>query len=87
MEKVIECTPTIIGIADATHYLVGGTDENGNFIALPQLGEVAVCKSLSLAKQLLRDQKFKSAELTLQSAYDEMCGLPAGPPVSETVDL
>jgi hypothetical protein len=87
MERILGYKPTIIGIADATHYLVGGTDDSGNFIALPQLGEVAVCPSLSSAKQLLRDQKFTSAELTLESAYDEMCGLPAGPPVSETVDL
>lgn len=78
---------TIIGIADATHYLVGGTDDSGNFVALPVLGKVTICESLSLAKQLLRDNGFESAELTLQSAYDEMCGLPAGPPVSQTVEL
>ena len=87
MESVIACKPTILGIADATHYLVGGTDDSGNFIALPQLGEVTVCHSLSSAKKLLRDKKFISAELTLESAYDEMCGLPAGPPVSQTVSL
>jgi len=87
MERAIECKPTILGIADATHYLVGGTDYSGNFIPLPQLGEVTVCHSLSSAKQLLRDKKFHSAELTLESAYDEMCGLPAGPPMTQTITL
>jgi hypothetical protein len=83
----MECKPTIMGIADATHYLVGGTDNDDNFIALPILGKVTICESLSLAKQLLRDNGFQSAELILQSAYDEMCGLPPGPPVSQTLAL
>jgi hypothetical protein len=83
----MECNPTILGIADATHYLVGETDNKGNFIALSTLGKVIVCDSLSSAKQLLRDNGFQSAELTLQSAYDEMCGLPPAAPVSQTLEL
>jgi hypothetical protein len=83
----MECKPTILGIADATHYLVGGTDNEGNFITLSPFREVTVCHSLSSAKQLLRDNNFVSAELSIQSAYDEMCGLPPGAPVSQTVYL
>ncbi|MFT4937403.1 MAG: hypothetical protein ACI88A_000417 [Paraglaciecola sp.] len=75
----MELKPTIIAVAGARNYLVGVSDIKGNFSALPQLGDVVVCKSLSVAKQLLRKNKIHSAELTLQSAYDEMCGL--SPPV------
>lgn len=65
---------TILGIADATHYLVGETDQTGSFSKLPQLERVAVCDSLSEAKALLRSHHYDQASLKLQSAYDEMCG-------------
>ena len=67
--------PTIMGIADGTHYLVGVTDPNGNFTSLPSLKKVAICQSISDAKQLLRNNHIETATLNLQSAYDEMCGL------------
>ena len=51
----MQCKPTILGVADARHYLVGATDNDNNFIALPCLHTVAMCNSLPLAKQLLRD--------------------------------
>lgn len=80
-----DLTPTILSIAEATHYLVGTTDEKDNFIALPQLNDIIVCDSLSCAKQVLKDHNYDHATLTLQTAYDEMCGLPATKPVSELV--
>lgn len=80
----MEYKPTIIGVADATHYLVGVTDTQNNFMALPALQEIASCTSLSQAKQLLRDQHVVSAILTLESAYDEMCGLSV-PSVSNQI--
>jgi hypothetical protein len=80
-----DLTPTILSIAEATHYLVGTTDDNDNFIALPQLNDVVVCDSLSSAKQVLKDHHFHKAKLTLQTAYDEMCGLPATKPITELV--
>lgn len=77
--------PTILGVADATHYLVGGTDVKDNFGALPQLGDVAVCYSLAAAKALLRENNVHVAQLTLQTAYDEMCGLPPSAATNETI--
>ena len=71
----MENKPSIIAVAGARHYLVGASDIDGNFSPLLQLGEVAVCQSLLAAKQLLRKNKIHRAELILQSAFDEMCGL------------
>lgn len=79
--------PTIIGIADGTHYLVGAVDNNGNFNALLPLKDVAVCQSLSDAKQLLREYRIESATLNLQSAYDEMCGLSTPTETTEKITL
>ncbi len=79
--------PTIIGIADSTHYLVGTTDNNGDFSSLPSLKRVAVCQSLADAKQILRDQHIETATLNLQSAYDEMCGLGVPSTTTETIFL
>lgn len=81
----MEYKPTIISIADATHYLVGVTDAKDNFTALPSLQDVAFCASLSEAKQLLKSQSVDTAQLTLQSAYDEMCGLPACTVTTQTI--
>lgn len=66
---------TILGISDGSHYLVGITDDDGNFGAMPQLGTIQVCPSLSVAKDVLRKHNISSAQLTLESAYDEMCGM------------
>lgn len=79
--------PTIMGIADSTHYFVGATDNNGNLTPLSMLKEVAVCKSLCDAKQLLRDNHIESATLNFQSAYDEMCGLSTPTVMSEIIFL
>jgi hypothetical protein len=86
-EIIMQYKATIIGVADATHYLVGATDANDSFIELPQLGEVAMCNSLSAAKALLREHNFHIAQLTLQTAYDEMCGLPTSAETQQTIYL
>jgi hypothetical protein len=66
--------PTIIGVADSTHYLVGSVDSLNNFIGLNKSTEVAVMGSLVEAKNYLRENNIFSAALEFQSAYDEMCG-------------
>jgi len=66
--------PTIIGVADSTHYLVGGVDRLDNFIGLNPPDDVAVFNSLVEAKDYLREQNICSAMLEFQTAYDEMCG-------------
>jgi hypothetical protein len=78
---------TILAVADATHYLIGATDTNDGFDRLPQLGEVVVCRSLSAAKALLREHKVNVAQLTTQSAYDEMCGLSTSTDFHQTIYL
>jgi hypothetical protein len=77
----------IIGIADSRHYLVGAIGSNDSFVGLSMLGEVVVCQSLHEAKTILRDCKVTRVQLTLHSAYDEMCGMPASPTVSQTIYL
>lgn len=66
--------PTILGTADSTCYLVGNTDSNGNFLKLPNLDEIVVCKSLVEAKALLKSNDYEQAVFIVESAYDEMCG-------------
>jgi len=78
---------TIIGIADGTHYLIGTINANGDFIPIPSLSEIKQCNSLSAAKNLLKENSIHSATLTLQSAYDEMCGLPASSSVSQDINF
>lgn len=80
-------TATIISVADATHYLVGTTDTKDGFVELPLLDEGVRCKSLSAAKDLLREHNFNVAQLILQSAYDEMCGLPTSNETIETISF
>jgi hypothetical protein len=84
---IMEYKATILAVADATHYLVGATDINEGFDKLPQLDEVAVCKSLSAAKDLLRKNNIHVAQLTTQFAYDEMCGLSASTDFHQTIHL
>jgi len=83
----MEYKPTIIGIADSTHYLVGLTDAKDNFTALTSLQNVAICTSLSEAKQLLKSHNVNTAQLTLQTAYDEMCGLSSPAASHQTIHL
>tara|TARA_R110000737_G_scaffold157758_2_gene186164 strand:- start:1394 stop:1660 length:267 start_codon:yes stop_codon:yes gene_type:complete len=66
--------PTILAIAESRHYLVGVMDANDNFSGLGQ-SSAHVVGSLVAAKAFLRDNNIFSAQLELQTAYDEMCGL------------
>jgi hypothetical protein len=66
--------PTIIAMADATHYLVGAIDQSNNFVGLHNTGQVVTMSSLHEAKQYLRDNNIESTTIEYQSAYDEMCG-------------
>jgi hypothetical protein len=84
---IMNYIPTIIGVAEATHYLVGSSDEEENFIPLKELGSVVVCQSLCAAKTLLRENNIHSAKLTLQTAYDEMCGLPSSSATNQIINL
>ena len=77
----------IIGIADATHYLVGCIDINNNFTQLNEETSVQCVNSLAQAKQLLRSHQYQIAELEYQTAYDEMCGLPYSGSYKETIRL
>lgn len=76
---------TILGVADATHYLVGECDNQGNFYAMETMRDVLVCQSLNDAKQLLKNHNIGQAQLQLETAYDEMCGLPTSKPTRETI--
>jgi hypothetical protein len=84
-EIMMEYQAKIIGMADATNYLLGTVDSSNGFVPLPQLGEVVICLSLSMAKTLLREHNIYVAQLTFQTAYDEMCGLPASSEVHQTI--
>lgn len=80
-------TATILSVAEATHYLVGMSGDDNLLVALPSLADVAVCDSLAQAKQVLRDHHFDSAQLIMQTAYDEMCGLSAPSETREMIPL
>ena len=66
--------PTIIAMAESTHYLVGAFDQANNFVGLHNKGEVLTVGSLHEAKQYLRDNNIHSTTIEYQTAYDEMCG-------------
>ena len=66
--------PTIIAMADSTHYLVGAVDKHHNLFGLEGSGEALKLNSLQEAKQYLRDHNVRSTIIEYQSAYDEMCG-------------
>ncbi len=78
---------TIIGVADATHYLVGLTDANNNFAGLN--GEVAgeCVHSIVEAKALLKSHDYAIAHLEYQTAYDEMCGLDNSGKYQQVINL
>jgi hypothetical protein len=66
--------PTIMAIAESTHYLVGAFDSADNFVGLSKVRDVEVLNSLADAKQYLRSHNIFTAALEFQSSYDEMCG-------------
>ena len=67
-------TPTILGLADSPHYLVGAMTESEEFVALSEAQDVTKFRSLTMAKDYLKSINYSSACLEFQSAYDEMCG-------------
>ncbi|GIU43323.1 hypothetical protein TUM4438_11970 [Shewanella sairae] len=83
----LNAQPKIIGVADATHYLVGSVDGNNNFIELNEESSIQCVSSLAQANQLLRNHQYQTAELEYQTAYDEMCGLPHCGSYKETIKL
>ena len=72
--SVQKIQPTIIAMADATHYLVGAIDQANNFVGLQGDGQAIKMNSLQQAKQYLRDNNIEMTTIEYQSAYDEMCG-------------
>jgi hypothetical protein len=50
--------PTIIGIADSTHYLVGRVDSGNNFTGLESTQQNEVFSSITEAKKLLESAKY-----------------------------
>ncbi len=82
-----ELTPTIIGVADATHYLVGRLDAKHNLVGLSVSEDVATLNSLVEAKEFLRERHISSALLEFQSAYDEMCGNEGPTRVVERINI
>ncbi len=79
--------PTIIGVADSTHYLVGLTDADNNFSGLTADKACTVVNSLAEAKILLRSHYYTKANVVYQTAYDEMCGLAANGHYHESITL
>lgn len=66
--------PTILCIAESSHYLVGVIDPAHNLLPLEPEGKVISCSSLAAAKRLLRNKGILVADIEYQTAYDEMCG-------------
>ncbi|WP_083698085.1 DUF6482 family protein [Shewanella sp. UCD-KL21] len=79
--------PTIIGVADSTHYLVGLVDADNNFSGQTADKACAVVNSLAEAKTLLRSHYYSRANVVYQTAYDEMCGLAANGHYHESIKL
>lgn len=79
--------PTIISTADATHYLVGLTDRDNNFIGFPPSEHAQVLSSFAQAKQYLKDRYISHAVVEYQSAYDEMCGNQSVARITEKIIL
>jgi hypothetical protein len=75
-----ELTPTIICVAESTHYLIGVQDSLDNLISLDKSNKIGMTSSLTEAKNYLRKHNIFTATLEYQTPYDEMCGLsPAAP--------
>ena len=78
---------TIIGVADATHYLVGLTDAGNNFVGLTGQGAGECVHSIVEAKALLKSHDYSVANLEYQTAYDEMCGLDNAGKYQQVINL
>ena len=78
-------TPTIICVAESTHYLVGSLDSSNNLIGLDNADKITSTASLIEAKNYLRSHNIYNAILEYQTAYDEMCGLSPSAPCRQTI--
>ncbi len=67
-------TPTILCVAESTHYLVGLMDKDRCFLGLNHSSKHIVVNSLVQAKQVLASEKINTAVVEYQTAYDEFCG-------------
>lgn len=79
--------PTIVSVADSTHYLVGTYDDASNFVAINSTSSIDSFTSLFQAKQFLRHHHVESAHIEYHTAYDEMCGTQTSGLCKETVKL
>ncbi|MDO6719250.1 DUF6482 family protein [Psychrosphaera sp. 1_MG-2023] len=79
--------PTILCIAESSHYLVGVIDSAHNLLPLDPQGKVISCSSLVEAKMLLRNKGILVADIEYQTAYDEMCGNAERAPCLHVVQL
>jgi hypothetical protein len=80
-----ELTPTIICVAESTHYLVGTLDSSHNLIGLNTPDKITVTSSLIEAKNFLRSHNIFGATLEFQTAYDEMCGASTSEPCRQSI--
>lgn len=81
-------TPTIICVAESTHYLVGAVDASHNLTSLDPSCRVAeIANSLVEAKNILRSYNIHQASLEYQTAYDEMCGASPSAPCRQTINF
>lgn len=79
--------PTIMAVAESSHYLVGAVDPSNNFIGLNQERDIVVLNSLVDAKEYLRNHNIFTATLEFQTAYDEMCGTDTAQPCRQIINL
>lgn len=80
-------TPTIICVAESTHYLVGAVDDSNNLVSLNQQNKITITSSLIEAKNYLRNHNIFNATLEYQTAYDEMCGLSPSAPCRQMISF
>ncbi len=79
--------PTILGLADSTHFLVGVMDEQENFTSLSDHRDVVAFRTLYKAKEYLRELEYQEANVHFDTAYDEMCGLSDSRPSIQRIML
>ncbi len=86
-KNVNDLTPTILCVAESTHYLVGLMDKSSRLWGVNQSSSHAVVNSLTQAKKLLASQSITSAVVEYQSAYDEFCGSEGGYSHRQTISF
>jgi hypothetical protein len=68
----------IICTADSSHYVVGAENRVGEFIyAAEENEQLLMAPSLEQAKRFFKKYGVEKVQDELQSAYDEMIGLPS----------